>query len=60
MYCRKYTAERNKLKDELENKGEQFTIKNLLNPGRNTKSLLLQYLGRTGLNKGVYVFIYLF
>ncbi len=32
MYCRKYTAERNELKDELENKGEQFTIKNLLIP----------------------------
>ncbi len=52
MYCRKYMAERNELKDELENKGEQFTIKNLLNPERNTKSLL-QYLGRTGLNKRV-------
>ncbi len=38
---------------ELENKGEQFTIKNLLNPGRNIKSLLLQYLGRTGLYKRV-------
>ncbi len=53
LYCRKYNAERNELKDELENKGEQFTIKNLLNPDRNTKSLLLQYLGRSGLNKRV-------
>ncbi len=53
MYCRKCNAERNELKEELENKGEQFTIKNLLNPERNTKSLLLQYLGRTGLNKRV-------
>ncbi len=67
MYIRTYTSatfisaiprlqfsralcERNELKEELENKGEQFTIKNLL---RNTKSLLLQYLGRTGLNKRV-------
>ncbi len=53
MYCRKYNAERNELKDELENKGEKFTIKNLVNPERNTKSLLLQYLGRSGLNKRV-------
>ncbi len=48
------------LKEELENKGEQFTIKNVLNPERNTKSLLLQYLERTGLNKRVWVLIYIY
>ncbi len=48
------------LKEELENKGEQFTIKNVLNLERNTKSLLLQYLERTGLNKRVWVLIYIY
>ncbi len=48
------------MKEELENKGDQFTIKNVFNPEINTKSLLLQYLGRTGLSKQVYLFILLF
>lgn len=52
IHCRKYTVEQYELKDELVKKGEQFTIRNVLNPeaGRNI-SLLLQYVRGTGLYK---------
>lgn len=53
IHCRKYTVERYELKDELVKKSEQFTIRNVLNPetGRNITSLMLQYVGGTGLYK---------
>ncbi len=44
--------ERNELKYELENMGE-FSIKNLLNPGRNIIPFMLQNLGSTGLHKRI-------
>lgn len=55
IHCRKCTVETYELKDELVKKGEQFTIRNVLNPeaGRNITSLMLQYVGGTGLYKNI-------